>query len=76
MIINDLLMQNNISDSQADELNDIMKNRDIIEVLIVEADDENEILKADHSAAQRIVPSIIGFKSIGLSSLVVKYCCK
>ena len=45
MIINDLLMQNNISDSQADELNDIMKNRDIIEVLIVEADDENEILK-------------------------------
>lgn len=31
--------------------------------------DENEILKADHSAAQRIVPSIIGFKSIGLSSL-------
>ena len=47
MIINDLLMQNNISDSQADELNDIMKNRDIIEVLIVEADDENEILKCE-----------------------------
>ena len=51
MIINDLLMQNNISDSQTDELNDIMKNRDIIEVL-------NDVILENHHYDKREIKTL------------------